>query len=145
MICHRVTESHQRRAYKNVWRISNRSPAAAVEIAMSFLDKMHQARLEGEAHDEDPWCKKVEAAVRDKDAISSAALLDLLRVPATTDTARRLAAVMRSLNFIPIKSRRLMPGGHAGNTVTRGWARPIRETKSSPTMMQNTGAAAINT
>ena len=36
----------------------------------------------------------------------TAALLDLLRVPATTGTARRLAAVMRSLNFIPIKSRR---------------------------------------
>jgi hypothetical protein len=64
--------------------------------------------------------------VRDKDAISSAALLDLLRVPATTGTARRLAAVMRSLHFIPIKSRRLMPGGRCGNTVTRGWARPIR-------------------
>jgi class 3 adenylate cyclase len=38
----------------------------------------------------------VEYAVRDKDAISTAALLDLLRVPATTGTARRLAAVMRA-------------------------------------------------
>jgi hypothetical protein len=34
---------------------------------------------------------------------------------------------MRSLHFIPIKSRRLMPGGRAGNTVTRGWARPFRK------------------
>lgn len=55
----------------------------------------------------------------------------LLRAPTTTGTARRLATVMRSLNFIPIKSRRLMPGGRAGNTVTRGWARPIHELKSS--------------
>jgi hypothetical protein len=98
---------------------------------MSFLGKLAQARAELEAHCEDPWRNKVEAAVRNKDAISTAALLDLLRAPATTGTARRLAAVMRSLHFIPIKSRRLMPGGRAGNTVTRGWARPVRETKSS--------------
>jgi hypothetical protein len=93
---------------------------------MSFLGKLAEARAELDARYEDPWRKKVEAAVRDKDAISTAALLDLLRVPATTGTARRLAPVMRSLNFIPIKSRRLMPGGRAGNTVTRGWARPVR-------------------
>jgi hypothetical protein len=68
-------------------------------------------------------------------------LLDLLLAKATTGTARRLAAVMRSLHFIPIKSRRLMPGGRAGNTVTRGWARPIREIKSSPTT-SNAGAIA---
>jgi hypothetical protein len=98
---------------------------------MSFMGKLAQARAELEARNEDPWRNKVEVAVRGKDAISSAALLDLLRVPATTATARRLAAVMRSLNFIPIKSRRLMPGGRAGNTVTRGWARPVRSMKST--------------
>jgi hypothetical protein len=87
-----------------------------------------------DAHQKDPWHTKVAAAVRDKDAVSTAALLDLLRVPATTGTARRLAAVMRNLHFVPLKSRRLMPGGRAGNTVTRGWARPIREMKSSPTV-----------
>jgi hypothetical protein len=58
----------------------------------------------------DPWRKKVEGAVRGVEAMSSAALLDLLRVPATTGTARRLAKIMRSMGFIPIKSRRLMPG-----------------------------------
>src|SRR5271169_5489219 len=94
---------------------------------MSIISKLREARAELEAHHEDPWHGKVETAVRDKDAISTAALLDLLRVPATTGTARRLAAIMRSLQFIPIKSRRLMPGGRAGNTVTRGWARPLRE------------------
>jgi hypothetical protein len=100
---------------------------------MSVLGKLAEARAELEAHHEDPWRSKVVAAVRDKDAISTAALLDLLHVHATTGKARRLAAVMRSLNFIPIKSRRLMPGGRAGNTVTRGWARPTRKLKSSPT------------
>ncbi len=101
---------------------------------MSLLAKLREARTELEAQHEDPWRSKVEAAVCGKDAISTAALLDLLRVPATTATARRLAAVMRSLHYIPIKSRRLMPGGRAGNTVTRGWARPIRAMRSSPTI-----------
>jgi hypothetical protein len=49
--------------------------------------------------------------------------------------------VMRALHFIPIKSRRLMPGGRAGNTVTRGWARPVRAMKSSPTT-KNVGVCA---
>jgi hypothetical protein len=104
---------------------------------MSLLGKLEEARAELEAHHEDPWRSKVAAAVRDKDAISTAALLDLLHVQASTGTARRLAAVMRSLGFIPIKSRRLMPGGRAGNTVTRGWARPVRSMKSPPTMQHN--------
>lgn len=106
---------------------------------MSLLGQLAKARAELEAHHEDPWYNKVAAAVRDTDAISTAALLDLLRVPATTGTARRLAAVMRSLHFIPIKSRRLMPGGRAGNTITRGWARPLRTIRSSPPI-SNTGA-----
>jgi hypothetical protein len=110
---------------------------------MALLGRLAEARAELEAHHDDPWRKKVEAAVRDKDAISTAALLDLLRVPATTGTARRLAALMRSLHFIPIKSRRLMPGGRAGNTVTRGWARTVRAMKSSPTT-KNAGAAGLN-
>ena len=93
--------------------------------AMSLLSKLHDARGQLDAHREDPWRKKVEAAVRGKDTISTAALLDAVCVPATTGTARRLAAIMRDLHFIPIKSRRLMPGGRMGNTVTRGWARPL--------------------
>jgi hypothetical protein len=101
---------------------------------MSFLGTLAQTRAELEGRQEDPWRKKVEAAVRDEDAISTAALLDLLRVPATTGTARRLAAVMRNLHFVPVKTRRFMPGGRCGNTVTRGWARPVRTMKSSPTI-----------
>ena len=110
---------------------------------MSLLGKLAKACAELEAHHEDPWHKKVTAAVRNKDAISTAALLDLLRVQASTGTARRLAAIMRALHFIPIKSRRLMPGGRAGNTVTRGWARPVRTMKSSPTIC-NSGSAGLN-
>jgi len=75
--------------------------------------------------------------------ISTAALLDIVRVPTSTGTARRLAAVMRDLHFTPIKSRRLMPGGRTGNTVTRGWGRPIRGMKLSPTI-KNAGAAGFN-
>src|SRR5438477_10351871 len=100
---------------------------------MALLGKLAEVRAELDAHRDDPWCKKVEQAVRGENAISTAALLDLLRAPATTGTARRLAVIMRSLHFIPIKSRRLMPGGRAGNTVTRGWARPVRKMKSFQT------------
>jgi len=101
---------------------------------MSVLGKLAQARAELEEHCEDPWHSKVAAAVREIDAISTTAILDLIRVPATTATARRVAAIMRSLQFVAIKSRRLMPGGRCGNTVTRGWARPVRKLKSSPTI-----------
>ena len=110
---------------------------------MSLLKKLEETRAELDAQYQDPWRKKVEAAVRGEDTISTAALLDLLRVPATTGAARRLAAVMRDLHFIPIKSRRLMPGGRAGNTVTRGWARPVRTMKSPPTT-STSGSAGLN-
>jgi len=93
---------------------------------MSWLGRLHQARVELGERTADPWREKLEGAVRGHSAISTAALLDSLRVPATTGTARRVAQNMRSLGFIPIKSRRLMPGGFR-DTVTRGWARPLRE------------------
>ena len=60
------------------------------------------------------------------DAISTAALLDLIGLPKTTGNGRRIAHSMRSLGFVPIKSRRFMPGGYR-DTVTRGWARPVRK------------------
>lgn len=111
---------------------------------MALLGKLREARSDLEAHHEDPWRSRVAAAVRDKDAISTAALLDLVRAPATTGTARRLAALMRALHFIPIKSRRLMPGGRSGNTVTRGWARPVRTPKSPPATCNAGGAGLYN-
>ena len=66
---------------------------------MAFLERLQLARNEAKEN-ADPWGKKVKAAVHDMDTVSTAALLDLLRMPATTGTARRLAAIMRALNFI---------------------------------------------
>jgi hypothetical protein len=94
---------------------------------MSFLSRLHEARAQLDVQGEDPWYARLDNALHGVEAISTAALLDFLRTRATTATARRLAGVMRSLGFIPIKSKRLMPGGRCGNTVTRGWARPVRE------------------
>jgi hypothetical protein len=113
-------------------------------MQVGLLKKLHAAAAELDAQAKDPWRKKVASAVRDMDAISTAALLDLLRVPASTGTARRLAAIMRDLNFVPLKSRRFMPGGRCGNTVTRGWARPVRTTKSSSPTTIYAGSASSN-
>jgi hypothetical protein len=93
---------------------------------MSWLGRLHQVRAELAERSADPWRKKLEDAVRGKEAVSTAALLDLLGVSKTTGNARRIAKTMRCLEFIPIKSRRLMPGGFR-DTVARGWARPVRE------------------
>lgn len=96
---------------------------------MSWLGRLHQARAELIERSTDPWRKKLEDAVRGKEAVSTSALLELLElldVPKTTANARRIAEAMRSMGFIPIKSRRLMPGGFR-DTVARGWSRPIRE------------------
>lgn len=92
---------------------------------MSWLGAFHQAKAEAAKRDIDPLRTAVEAAVRGKEAIGTAPLLDLLNLPKTTGNARRIGNTMRALGFVPIKSRRLMPGGYR-DTVTRGWARPIR-------------------
>jgi hypothetical protein len=112
--------------------------AAEPESSLGILGRLKQAQARLAEDDADPWRTKLEAAVRGTEAISSAALLDLLRVPATTGTARRLAKIMRQLGFIPIKSRRLMPGGFR-DTVTRGWARPVREARLQGTKVKIDG------
>ena len=113
---------------------------------MSFLGRLERASAELDELDKraaDPFLERVEAAVRGKEAISSAALLDLLDLPKTTGNARRVGKTMRSIGFVPIKSRRLMPGGFR-DTVARGWARPIRETRFSTPTMKKAGAAGAN-
>jgi hypothetical protein len=100
---------------------------------MAWIDKLRQAQAELAERDADPLREKVEGVVRGMEAVSTVALLDLLGLPKTTGNGRRIAPTMRALGFIPIKSRRLEPGGWR-DTVTRGWARPIREIKSTPTM-----------
>jgi hypothetical protein len=109
---------------------------------MAWLTEVEQLRSELVRQRADPFTLTLERGLRGVQAISSVALADLLGVPATTGTARRLATTMRLMGFIPIKSRRLMPGGLRG-TTTRGWARPLRELRSAPTIKQ-IGAGGAN-
>jgi hypothetical protein len=92
---------------------------------LSFIKRLERARAELAQYDADPFRKKVEAAVRGKETIGTAPLLDLIGLPKNTGNARRIAGTMRSLGFIPLKSRRFLPGGYR-DTVTRGWVRPFR-------------------
>jgi hypothetical protein len=92
----------------------------------SFMErvKLEKARLA--ELDADPFRERTAAAVKGKEAISTAALLDLLEVPKTVANARRIAKTMRALDFVPVKSRKFLPGGFR-DTVSRGWGRPLRE------------------
>ncbi len=92
---------------------------------LSWTARLEQAKAELAQSEIDPLRGKVEVTVRGMEAISTAALLDLIGLPKTTGNGRRIANSMRSLGFVPIKSRRFMPGGYR-DTVTRGWARPVR-------------------
>jgi hypothetical protein len=92
---------------------------------MSFVEKMQEAAKRFDTPPPDPWKKTLSDALNGVDAMSTVALLDLVGARHTTKNSRRLAAIMRDLKFVPIQSRRLMPGGYR-NTVTRGWARPLR-------------------
>ena len=92
---------------------------------MSFVERMQEAIKQLDAPPPDPWLKPISAALKGVQAMSTVALLDIVHAAHTTKNARRLAAIMRELGFVPIQSRRLMPGGYR-DTVTRGWARPMR-------------------
>ena len=92
---------------------------------MSWISELERAKAELCRQDADPLRGKVETLVRGMQAVSTAALLDLIGLPPTTGNARRVSRTMRSLGFVSIKSRRFMPGGWR-DTVTRGWARPVR-------------------
>ena len=92
---------------------------------MSWIEKLQRAA--GPArHHQVPWTGAVARALPGGvTCISTAAIFDLLDVPPTTGNARRLAKCMRALGFVPMKSRRLAPGGFRDTTI-RGWARPVR-------------------
>jgi hypothetical protein len=92
---------------------------------VAFIDKMRAAGRQLDATPSDPWRTIIEKTVDGMEAMSTAALLDLVGARPSTSNARRLARIMRDLKFVPIQSRRLMPGGYR-DTVTRGWARPMR-------------------
>jgi len=95
---------------------------------LSWTGRIQQAYEQRARHEADPLLEKVSATVRGMDAISTHALLDLIGLPNTTSNARRISKTMKSLGFVPIKSRRLMPGGYR-DTVSRGWASPLRQLK----------------
>ena len=99
---------------------------------MHWLAGLHQMKAQDAEGNSDPWRRALE---RDLPAnvtcISTVALLDLLGLAPTTGNARRIAPTMRSMGFIGLKSRRLMPGGNRGTTI-RGWARPFLETRRIP-------------
>ena len=104
------------------------------QIATSWVGRMYQACAQQTEQRSDPWKRALERALPGNvTQISSSALLDLLDVPQTTGNARRLAKTMRSMGFIPLKSRRLTPGGFRDTTI-RGWARPAREPRHRPTL-----------
>jgi hypothetical protein len=97
---------------------------------MTWIEKLQRAK-EPAVRSDVPWTGAIARALPSGiSAISTVAIFDLLDVPATTGNARRLAAAMRALGFVPIKSRRLVPGGFRDTTI-RGWARPVRERKRS--------------
>jgi hypothetical protein len=95
------------------------------------MERLRRAEASLRERASDPWKRALERHLpANVTSISTVALLDLLDVPPTTGNARRLAKTMRSLGFIPLKSRRLEPGGFRDTTI-RGWARPVREKSSS--------------
>jgi hypothetical protein len=97
---------------------------------MTWIEKLQQA-TRPVVHRDQTWTGAVARALPGGiTSISTVAVLDLLDVPATTGNARRVATAMRALGFVPIKSRRLAPGGFRDTTI-RGWARPVREPKRS--------------
>jgi hypothetical protein len=124
-------------------------------MSMSFVERMQEAIKQLEAPRQDPWLKPISSGVKGVQAMSTVALLDIVHAAHTTKNSRRLAAIMRELGFVPIQSRRLMPGGYR-DTVTRGWSRPMRPlptkkvkprqgTRSPPFNLATTGDDDVDT
>ena len=78
----------------------------------------------------DPWRKKVEGAVRGEDAISTAALLDLIGLPNTTGNARRISRTMQSLGCCD-QEPTIYAGWLARHLKPRLGASPPRTQKSA--------------
>ena len=108
---------------------------AFVEFKESWTDELKRVEADRAKRDADPWRAKIEAIVRGMHAISTHALLDLIGLRNTTGNARRISKTMRTLGFVPIKSRRLEPGGWR-DTVIRGWARPVRQSRCRTSFKQ---------
>ncbi len=97
----------------------------------SFMARLEKAETEADAMERDPLHAMVERCVRGMEAISTTAILELVGLPVTTGNARRVSKSMQALGYVPMKSRRFMPGGWR-DTVTRGWALPMRRSRNFP-------------
>jgi hypothetical protein len=104
-----------------------------------FVDRLRAARSEPATDPLLPVIKDIVSRLEDG-AISTAALLGLLGFRPSTDSARRIAPIMRELGFVPWKSRRL-EGGAGRGPEFRGWIRPVRPLKH-PTLAKPTAATA---
>lgn len=89
---------------------------------MNLIGLTAEKRAELIARADDRLRPQVESALRGIDVISTNSLLRLIGIPRTTGNARRIAKIMRALNFAPVKSRRLKQAGF-GDSGTRGWTR----------------------
>jgi hypothetical protein len=98
-------------------------------IMISFLARMRGGAAEAADRSANPWRDTVERAMRGVEAISTYALLDVIGLKQTTGNARRIAVTMRGLGYVPLKSRRMLPGGFH-TTLLRGWTRPYRQRPS---------------
>lgn len=107
---------------------------------LSFTAQIAQERAKLEQREADPLRDKVASITRGIEAISTNALLDLIGLPNTTGNARRISKTMRGLGYVPIKSRRLVPGGW-NDTLCRGWARPVREIQNTIPHRELSGAS----
>ena len=112
-----------------------------MQFQKSWDEKLDEVEAQQAQRSANPWRRALE---RDLPAnvtcISTVALLDLLGLVPTTGNARRIAPTMRSMGFIPLKSRRLMPGGNRGTTI-RGWSRPFLSSKNRPSCRSQTSGA----
>jgi hypothetical protein len=104
-----------------------------------FVDRLNVGRSEPAT---DPLLAPIKDIVErlEDGAISTAALLTLLGMRPSTDNARRVAPIMRQLNFLPWKSHRLQ-GGAGRGPECRGWLRPVRPLKH-PAPAKPTAATA---
>ena len=97
-----------------------------MSIMLSFTAQIERECAKQEQRDADPLLERVAAAVAGFDALSTVAILTSIGLRPSTGNGRRISKTMRALGYIPIKSRRLVPGGW-NDTLCRGWARPNRK------------------
>jgi hypothetical protein len=92
---------------------------------MNLVGLTTEKHAELASRTDDRLKRLVENALHGVNVVSTNSLVELIGVPKTTGNARRVAKIMRALNFVPIKSRRLRRGFDSG---TRGWARARQKT-----------------